>query len=124
MSDLKQKVTGQAVDLDLSGHRLNLVTGDDAVAQQVLIRLKLFLGEWFLDERVGIPYFRDILVRNPNLDLIRSIYKKTLLDTPGVASVESVTLDIDTASRTLTLSFSATLDSGGTLTYDPFILEL
>lgn len=124
MSDFKQKVTGQKVDIDLSGHRLNIVDGDDAIHQQVLIRLKFFLEEWFLDERVGIPYYRDILVRNPNLDLIRTIYKTAILETPGVTSVDRMTLDIDTPSRTLNLYFSATLDSGAVLTFDPFILEL
>ena len=124
MSDFKMKVTGQAVDLDLSGHRLNIVDGDDAIEQHLLIRLKFFLNEWFLDSRVGVPYFRDILVRNPNIDLIRNIYKTTILDTPGIKSLESIELDIDTATRTLNLSFSCTLDSGTVLTYDPFILEL
>lgn len=124
MSDFKVKVTGQNVDIDLSGHRFNLVEGDDAIEQHLLIRLKFFLDEWFLDSRVGIPYYRDILIRNPNLDLIRNIYKTAVLDTPGIASVESIELDIDTASRTLNLSFACTLDSGAVLTYDPFILEL
>jgi hypothetical protein len=124
MSDLKLVWTGQAVDLDTSGHRGNLVDGDDAVDQQLRIRLKFFLEEWFLDQRVGIPYYRDILIKNPSLDLIRSVFKAAILETPGVASVGTLELSIDAASRTLNLTFQATLDSGGTLTYSPFIIEV
>ena len=124
MGDFRLQVVGQTADLDLSGHRFNLVTGDDAIEQHLRIRLRFFLGEWFLDARVGIPYFRDILVRNPNSALIRNIYRTTILDTPGIKSLESLELNIDTAARTLSLWFSCTLDSGAVITYAPFILEL
>lgn len=124
MSDIKLSRSGQTRDLFLGGHGLNVVDGEEAIDQQITIRLRTFLAEWFLDERVGIPYFRHILVKNPNIPLVHNVFRKTILSTPGVASVDSLNLDIDTVARTLTVTFSATLDTGSTLTYSPFILEL
>jgi hypothetical protein len=124
MSDLALTWNGQAVDLDLSGHRGNIISGDDAVDQNLRIRLKFFLSEWFLDQRLGIPFFREVLVKNPNLQVVRAIFRTAILDTPGVASVDSLELSLDNVTRTLTINFQATLDSGGVLIYNPFIIEV
>lgn len=124
MTDIALNYTGQAGDLDLTGHRLNLAMGEAAIEQQVRTRCMFFLGEYFLDERQGIPYFRDILIKNPNLLLVRSIFRQAIADTPGISSVDSIDVDVDKRSRTLTLTFSATMDTGATLVFNPFIIEL
>ena len=36
------------------------------LAQRLLIRLRTFRGEWFLDENLGIDYFGQILGKNRN----------------------------------------------------------
>jgi hypothetical protein len=124
MTDIALTYSGQVGDLDLTGHRLNLISGSDAIRQQVIIRCKFFYEEWFLDERLGIPYFRDILIKNPNLDLVRSLYRQTILGTPGVATLPTLDLDLDTATRELTVTFVATTDTGETLEFQPFIVGI
>lgn len=110
-------------DLLITNGNFNLVLTDDAVAQQLEIRCKFFYQEWFLDQRLGIPYFRDVLVQNPDQNLIRSLFSRTVRTTPGVASVSAMTLRLDQPERHLYLYFSALLDSGTELVYEPFILE-
>lgn len=66
---------------------VRLLRGADALAQRLRSRYKFFLGEWFLDTRQGIPYFRDILVKNPDPSLIQSIFRKATLTTPGVLAI-------------------------------------
>jgi hypothetical protein len=122
MSDIALQENGN--DLSLVGHRLNLTTGTDAIAQQVLIRLRFFLAEWFLDERQGIPYFRDILVKNPNLALVRHLYRQAIVTTPGISVVTGLVVDLDAATRKLTLEFAATMDTGEELIFTPFIIEI
>lgn len=102
-----------------------IIFGGEAVAQRVRVRFKWFLGEWFLDQRLGVPYFQDILIKNPDPILISFIFKKVLTTTPGVASVSTFNATLDAATRTLTVSFEATLDSGGLLTAAavPFIID-
>ena len=37
------------------------MTGDlDGIRQQVMLRLRIFRGEWFLDEEAGLPWYEEI----------------------------------------------------------------
>lgn len=124
MSDLLLEYDGQQPDLVVRGGELVLATGEEAIDQNLRLRLKFFLGEFFLDEAQGIPFYRDVFIKNPNTRLLRTIFTQAIETTTGIKSVDALELSIDTATRTLSLSFVATMTTGGTLTYDPFILEL
>ena len=43
-------------DLVIKNNDLILIDNTERVAQQVLITLRFWLGEWFLDTREGVPY--------------------------------------------------------------------
>ena len=124
MSNIALDYTGQTGDLDLTGHRVSLVTGEEEIEQHLRIRLRFFLGEWFLDERLGIPYFRDILIKNPNTLLVRSLFRQAIITTPGISDVTTLEIDLDKTTRTLSLTFAATMDTGATITFNPFIIEI
>lgn len=104
-------------DLDLSTGNLRFVRGADAVAQHLKIRLRFVKGEWFLDQRVGIPYRSQIWVKNPNLAAIRTTYRRAILTTPGVDTLERIDLTFDAPTRTMRLEFSAKL-AGETIARD------
>ncbi len=92
-----------------------------AVAQHLFVRLRFFLGEWFLNPSEGIPYFTKIFIKNPSLSLITSIFRKVILETPGVKAVENLTIDLDRATRELRITgFEAVLDDGAVLTAEDF----
>lgn len=82
------------------------------VRQKIAARFRFFVGEWFLDLREGIPYYRDVLVKNPNLDLIRSLFLRVLRQTPGVLDVPSFSLDYDPSARRLSFDFEAKVSDG------------
>lgn len=112
-------------DLDLFRSELSLVQGEEAIQQQLRIRLQFFLGEWFLDTQVGVPFYRDILIKNPNLALIRDVFRRAIITTPGIASVEELNVEItDKALRVLSVSFRATMDTGETLDFEPFNIQV
>jgi len=117
-----------AGDLYLTRGQLSLSgTGRDAVVQTIRQRLNTGRGEWFLDLRVGLPYFTDILVKAPDLVRVKALFRQAILDTPGVESIETLDLSLDRAARALTVTFEATLSDGSALTsadYPPFILEV
>lgn len=100
------------LDLDLSQDRAAIVDGPDAIAQKIGIRLRFFLGEWFLDERVGIPYYQQVLRKNPNLVIVEGLFRRTIASTPGVEEITAFSFTVDAASRTATLEFSARVSSG------------
>lgn len=109
MSDIKLGTDG---DLDLSGSELTLVEDAEAIAQEIRIGLKLFQGEWFLDQRVGMPYIQQILVKNPNLDVLQNLFVQAIESVPGVATVDDCALTLDNETRTLLVTFTATTDDG------------
>ena len=121
MSDLALDSDG---DLLFINGELQLVRGDDAIVQQLTIRMKFFLGEWFLDTRLGIPYFQEILVKNADLTRVRGIYRQTILTTPGISSIETFDLEFDGATRKLTVSFRARKIDGEILEFNrDFIIQ-
>lgn len=124
MSNIALNYSGQTGDLDLTGHRLNLATGEAAIEQNLRIRLRFFLEEWFLDLRLGIPYFREILIKNPNLQLVRSIFREAVLGTAGINAVNDLTVAVNSSTRTLAVDFIATMDTGAELVFNPFIIEI
>ena len=124
MSDIALNYSGQTGDLDLTGHRLNLIEGTAAIEQQVRLRCRFFLAEWWLDERLGVPYFRDILIKNPNIELVDSLFRNAVRTTPGISAVNKMEVSIDAATRTLSVSFTATMDTGEVLVFSPFIVEI
>ncbi len=95
--------------------------------QKIASRFKFFTGEWFLDQREGVPYYRDVFVKNPNLDLIRSLFLKLLRETPGVLDVPEFKVSFDAATRTGTFTFQAIVTDGEvtvTAKDEDFILNL
>ncbi len=115
MPDLK--LNPQTWDLDLSNSAINLT--DDAsgetATQAVGVRLKLILGEWFLDTRIGMDYFGTAFVKNPNLAAIEAMIQAAILDTPGIARIVSYSQVFDRAGRQLTVTCTLLDDEGNTL---------
>lgn len=114
-------------DLALVSGTIAPVAGPVAIRQKLSARFKFFLGEWFLDLRQGVPYYRDVFTKDPNLDVIRSLFRKLILGTPGVLSLASFVINYDQASRSMTFAFQAKV-SGGVVIVAPtdrdFLLEI
>lgn len=107
---------GQVRDflLDDDGN-LAVVNGDfatisdaDAVLQGIKIRLRLFAGEYWLDEAEGVPWIDQILVKNPDPLVVRELLRQAIAATPDVLEVTSTALEIDDATRAASISFAVT----------------
>lgn len=112
------KIDSATGDLVLDGADLVIVADGAAIAQATRARLRLFRGEWFADLDAGVPWFTEVLVKNPNLVGIRATLRGTIADTVGVATIETFDLTFDSATRTLDLTFSLTTDAGELLRFD------
>jgi hypothetical protein len=102
--DLKLSSTG---DLAIENDDFVLLTGIDAIAQDVDVRLQFFKGEWFLDTRIGVPWYEKILGQKPRLVAVKTLLKNAVLSTPGVLSVLDFDLDYSRSLRTLSVNFHA-----------------
>lgn len=112
MSDILQTDAG---DIAINDNDLSLVDGGDEVKQRLTQRLRTFLGEWFLDTSLGVPYYEEVLVKSPNGRLAEAAIKAEIRATPGVLDLLAFTFDVDKATRKGTIEFkvrSATGDVG------------
>lgn len=99
-------------DLDLSTGKLVIIDGVEAIAQKLRIGLGIFFGEFFADLDVGVPYYQKILVKNPKLGQLTALIKLAILSCEGVASVDSLSVRFDAATRNLTVDFKAKAQTG------------
>jgi len=98
-------LSAETHDLVIQNGDILLIDNAERVGQQIKIKLRSFLGEWFLDTTYGVPYWEDILIKNPSLDHIRNILRQQILSVTDVKSVTSLTLSLDKKTRSLTVSF-------------------
>jgi hypothetical protein len=99
-------------DLEVAEYDLRLVAGADEVAQHLVVGLRLFLGEWYLDEDAGVPYYRDVLIGAPNSRVIEGLFRQHLLADADVESLTSFLVSIDRATRSLDVTFVAASSVG------------
>jgi hypothetical protein len=75
----------------------------------------MFTGEWFLDLTAGVPYYTDVLIKNPNLDLIRALFRREVAQDAYVVDVTRCEIILDTSARMLTVAVDARLREGSEL---------
>lgn len=92
-------------DLVVQDYDLQLVAGADEVAQHLLVGLRLFRAEWYLDEDAGVPYWRYVLTQAPNTRVIEGIFRQQIVGDPDVEELTEFDLDYDRATRKLAADF-------------------
>jgi hypothetical protein len=105
-------------DLALENGDLVIVTGPEQIRQAIQSRFRMFLGEWFLDLREGVPYFQDILIKSPDEQVIRSVFRRVLQTTPGVLEITLFELIRNREERELRFRFECLVE-GGRVTVTP-----
>jgi len=84
----------------------NFLVDDPAtVAQSVLTRLRLFEGEWFLDQFEGTPWLQQIVGKSPKAVYDLAIQTR-VLETPGVTGIENYVSIIDGTTRSLRIAMN------------------
>ena len=81
-------------------------TQSEVVAQRLKITLYTFLGEWFLDTSVGVPYFQQIFGKVRSKAAIDVIFQRIIAADEGVIEIRSFSSVMGTASRGYEMTFS------------------
>lgn len=85
-----------------------------AVAQAIGTRLRLWQGEWFLDNTSGTPYLQSILGMGTT-GKYDSAIREVILGTEGVQQILSYTSNLERVTRTLTVTATVITVYGQTL---------
>jgi hypothetical protein len=99
-------------DLSVENFDLVLVDGRERVRQQVLIKLKLWRGEWFLDTEFGTPWLQSILGKQVSLSGVLSAIQASVLAVRDVRRFLEFTYNFDRRQRTLTVDFTIDTNFG------------
>lgn len=109
-------MSAPCLGLDATGRKpaipLRLVSGPEAVATKVRIRLESIRGSWSEDERIGLPWLDWQDAPNTAPVVIEGAIRRQLREVPGVLSVDRVT--VTKAGSALGIAVYLTVDSGDT----------
>lgn len=99
-------------DLVIQDFDFALIDDVPQIMQNLAIRLRFVLGEWFLDITQGIPYYEEIFIKNPNQIQIESVIKQEIVQTRGIVELTSFEADFDKRRRIFSIRFGARSISG------------
>ena len=94
------------------GVTLMALDGAERVAQAIGIRLRTWLGEWFLDATHGVPYLDDVLGKARRPEMVDAVLRAQILDVAGVQGIERFALTLDAKARTARVEFTVRSDEG------------
>lgn len=86
--------------------QLTRVEGTDEILQSIRIRLRLFAEEVPLNLSLGLQYTEIIFARGSSEAMIEGEYRSQIEETPGVVEVGDISLDLDAATRVLSVDWS------------------
>ncbi len=108
-------------DFTLKNGAFELVEGAQEVAQRVNDALLMYLGEYFLDETKGVPYFQVIFKKPVNLSQVETILKTTITNVQGLEELLTFELSFDSNTRLCSVSFSANTEFNEQITSEVLI---
>jgi len=87
-------------------------TDTEYVAQKIETKLSFFIGEWWLNVDLGIPYYEQILVKNPDLNIVNGLFIRELNSIPEIVEIVSFNASFDTSARKYSANFEVRIESG------------
>lgn len=103
----------------IAGGRLQIAEATKTVRDRILTRIQTELGEWYLNNAVGVPWYSSgsqvgILGSKMQADEISAILRRQILDVDGVVSIETFAMDFDATQRKLNVSVDVKVLADGT----------
>lgn len=102
--------------------RTSMASGLTAAVQGARARMSLIRGEWFLNLGAGVPYLERDGVKASEALLgqvyspvkVRTEMRKAILSTPGITEILVLTVELDPATRAVTVTWQARTTFGDT----------
>jgi len=99
-------------DLDTRSLGMKVVSGAEAVIQNIRIKLKLWTGEWFMDTEAGTPYLEDILGKRISLAGALAAIRASIMEVDGVQTITRFEYQFNRQTRKLDFEFEVSTPYG------------
>ena len=76
-----------------------------SVRQAVRIRLLWFFREWRFAPALGVPYFEDVFIKNPNIARMRAHVRREVMGVRDVTDIRNLQVDMNAHRRMARISF-------------------
>lgn len=103
--------SGDNFDISFTDNDITFAVDAAEVSQNSQIRLQMIAGEQFDDTRVGVPWLTDMVNAQVDFTTKEQIIRRTILSTPNVLSLDSLTVSLDTTTGKASADFSGTTNS-------------
>lgn len=98
-------------DLILDNRNLRMTTTlTEWLSAKIESRLKIFYGEWFANQTIGVPYFEQILKKQADIDNVQVIFSDVIKATYGVKELLSFTVVYSITTRLYEYTFEVLAD--------------
>jgi hypothetical protein len=85
------------------------------ISQKIRHTISVFLGEWFMDRTIGIPYIPgEDVEKNMHRRMIETALQIRIGEVEGVEKFLSFSSSLNKAARVLTVEFTVQIDTGET----------
>lgn len=82
-----------------------------SVSQRLVMRLKTFKGEWFMNTSYGFPYFQEVLGKKINKHAVDEIFRREILKERGVKNLSNFKSTL-TKDRKYSIEFRVAVGDG------------
>lgn len=108
------------LQLDQKTHDLVFINGEcpvttglvNSVTQRLIIRLRTFFSEWFIDTTYGVPWLQRVLGHKINRSSVDIIIQENILKDEYVSQVVSFSSSLDELTRTYRCQFRVRVIDG------------
>lgn len=104
MAEPKQTTVAIDTGTDDIALPFRLARGNEAYAQRLSNRFKFFIQEWFLDLRLGVPYWEFVFDKNPDKRIVQALITRIIEACPGTRRILKIKFDFDSRARTLSVT--------------------
>lgn len=115
-SSLALDDTNHDLFLDSNGQIAFYADTVSRIKQAIRCRLQTVQGEWYQNPDIGVPFFDEVAVKNPNLVTLKHLFTSVISGVDGVKTVDSIDLSFSQGTRVLYITFAVTATDGTTVT--------
>lgn len=106
-------------NIPITDNDLEIVTGQEAIGQDIRRSIRVVKGEYFRDVNMGIDYNNEILIKGATAELISTRFRAEIFAVPGVLDIRG--FNITQEGRAATITIEKIVTQEGTFPFEEVI---